>query len=208
MDLTYSNACIEMVKRFEGLRLRAYKCSSEEDYYTIGYGHYGINNPNMIIDENVAYTMLCEDLDKAAEKVNYIRKLYDYTFTQYEFDALVSFAFNLGGISQLTQDGTRNKYEIANAMLLYNTDGKNVLPGLVARREAEHNLFVNGVYPFDITNDQESDPVISDNDDILSYDDTIGKLVDDIISGKYGNGEERKNNLYDAIQDLVNKKLS
>ena len=41
----------------------------------------------------------------------------------------------------------------------------------------------------------------------LGLDDTIEHLVDDILLGKYGNGEDRKNAIYEAVQELVNYKL-
>lgn len=196
-----SDKCIEMIKKFEGFRDRPYKVSSNEDYYTIGYGHYGITNPNMKIDKAIGERLLLEDLEKTYEALEWYDDIYHFSDTEY--DALVSFAFNIGGVNQLTQSGTRNKYEIANAMLKYNTDGVNVLEGLVKRREIEHNLFVNGTYPSDIVVDSNIDAPVAK----LGLDDTIEHLVDDIMLGKYGNGEDRKNAIYDAVQELVNYKL-
>lgn len=65
-----------------------------------------------------------------------------YNFTQNEFDALVSFAYNVGNIDQLTAKGTRTKKEIADAMLLYIKSGGNVLDGLRKRRTIERELFL------------------------------------------------------------------
>lgn len=196
-----SKKCIEMIKNFEGFRDRPYKCSENEQYYTIGYGHYGITNPNMKIDKSTGERFLLEDLEKTYEALEWYDDIYH--FSDNEYDALVSFAFNIGGVNQLTQSGTRNKYEIANAMLKYVTDGVNVLEGLVKRREIEHNLFVNGVYPSDIVVNSNIDTPVAK----IGLDDTIEHLVDDIILGKYGNGEDRKNAIYDAVQELVNYKL-
>lgn len=190
-----------MIKNFEGFRDRPYKCTDNEEYYTIGYGHYGVTNPNMKIDKSIGERFLLEDLEKTYEALEWYDDIYHFSDTEY--DSLVSFAFNIGGINQLTQSGTRNRYEIANAMLKYNTDGVNVLDGLVKRREIEHNLFVNGVYPSDIVVDSNINTPVAK----LGLDDTIEHLVDDIILGKYGNGEDRKSAIYEAVQELVNYKL-
>ena len=138
-----SDKCIEMIKSFEGLVLTSYKATPNETSYTIGYGHSGITTPNMVIDEEIANRLLEEDLNKCYEHL----ERYDaiYAFTDNEYDAMVSFCFNIGSITQLTNNGQRSKWEIANAMLKYVTDGVNRLEGLVKRREIEHNLFVNGV---------------------------------------------------------------
>lgn len=131
---------IEMIKKFEGLRLRAYKCPA--GVYTIGYGHTGSVAPNMKISKETAEKFLIDDLKKFENHVNEINVKYKYRFNQNEFDSLVSFAFNIGNIRQLTANGTRKKSVIAEKMLLYNKAGGVTLKGLVNRRKAEHDLFV------------------------------------------------------------------
>ncbi len=131
---------IEMIKKFEGLRLRAYKCPA--GVYTIGYGHTGSIAPNMKISKETAEKFLIDDLKKFENHVNEINVKYKYRFNQNEFDSLVSFAFNIGNIRQLTANGTRKKSVIAEKMLLYNKAGGVTLKGLVNRRKAEHDLFV------------------------------------------------------------------
>lgn len=193
-----SDKAVNMIKQFEGCVLHSYKCTPNEQYYTIGYGHYGIKNPNVTIDEATAENFLRTDLERFEEHVNDIDEQYGYNFTQNEFDALVSFAFNIGGIQQLTQNGARSKASIAGHMTAYCTDGVNKLDGLVARREKEQYLFLHGVYP-------DGETLYSDRV-LLSEDDTIAKLIDDICSGIYGNGDKRKELLYDTIQELVNRR--
>lgn len=197
-----SNECIQMIKEFEGFRSKAYKVPGlDEYYYTIGYGHYGISNANTVIDESTATTLLEEDLQKCYENI----APYDskYHFTTNEYDALVSFCFNIGSIDQLTQWGKRTKNEIANAILLYNKCGDKVVEGLVKRRNLEHNLYVNGVYP--------NGNVASCNNPVpfttVSFDTTLGEIVDMVINGEFGNGDARKDKLYDVIQNLVNYRL-
>lgn len=135
-----SNNGIELIKRYEGFRSHAYKCVQTEKYYTIGFGHYGSDvKENDTITEVEATILLQNDLRKFESKVN---KYNDtYKFTQNEFDSLVSFAYNVGSIDQLTQNGKRTKKEIANSMLLYTKSGGIVLSGLVRRRKEENVLF-------------------------------------------------------------------
>ena len=82
---------------------------------------------------------LIKDIEKAEKHV----EKYDstYHFTDNEFSALVSFAFNVGNINQLTAKGTRNREQIKNAWLKYNKAGGKVLDGLKKRRAEELQLF-------------------------------------------------------------------
>ena len=133
---------INLIKKYEGLRTTAYKAISTETYMTIGYGHYGHDvNPTMVITEQQAEELLKKDLAKFERIVNNYN--YVYAFNQNEFDALVSFTFNLGAanLAQLTKNKTRNRDEIRKAWLLYNKAGGRVLNGLVKRRNEELDLF-------------------------------------------------------------------
>lgn len=132
---------LNLIKSFEGCRLKAYKPVKTEKYYTIGYGHYGADvGQNMTITQYQAELFLLKDIARFCAAVN--KYDYIYHWSQNEFDALVSFAFNIGNIDQLTAKGTRTKAIIADKILLYNKSGKKVLPGLVRRRIAERTLFV------------------------------------------------------------------
>jgi GH24 family phage-related lysozyme (muramidase) len=96
----------------------------------------------MVITQERADALLLEDIDRYERNVmswNYL-----YNWTQNEFDALVSFAFNIGSIDQLTGNGKRNKSVIADKMLMYCHAGGNTLAGLKRRREAERSLFLDG----------------------------------------------------------------
>ena len=53
----------DLIKSFEGCKLKAYKCIASEQYYTIGYGHYGIKDPNMTITQDQADALLLDDLE-------------------------------------------------------------------------------------------------------------------------------------------------
>ena len=136
-----SNNCIALIKQFEGCRLEAYKCPA--GVWTIGFGHTAGVKEGMKISQAQAELFLLEDLKKYEDRVN----KYDpkYRWTQNEFDALVSFCYNVGNIDQLTANGTRSRQIIAEKMLLYNKGGGKVLNGLVRRRKVEHALFTQWV---------------------------------------------------------------
>lgn len=129
---------INLIKCFEGCRLTAYRCPA--GILTIGYGHTGDVREGQTITQDYAETLLRQDLITCELKVDKYNPRY--TWRQNEFDALVSFAYNIGSIDQLTASGTRSRTEIAEKMLLYNKAGGKVLAGLKRRREAERELFL------------------------------------------------------------------
>lgn len=134
-----SNDGLALIKSFEGCHLTAYKCPA--GVWTIGYGHTKGIIPGMKITQVQADQFLREDCGAAESNVNkYNNK---YLWTQNEFDALVSFAYNVGSINQLTANGTRDKATIAKKILEYNKGGGKVLNGLVRRRKAEQEMFLN-----------------------------------------------------------------
>ena len=132
---------IDLIKKFEGCRLKAYKCAA--GVWTIGYGHTnGVKSTNVITQEK-AEELLKKDLEKYEKNVEKYNGKYGWN--QNEFDALVSFAFNLGSIDKLTINGTRSRATIAEKMLAYNNAGGRVLAGLTERRKAERELFLTPV---------------------------------------------------------------
>ena len=147
-SLQISQKGLNLIKEFEGCRLEAYKCPA--GVWTIGYGttdsDYSITKTKikagLKISKQKAETWLRQSVNKKyCPKVNKYNNKYHWT--QNEFDAMVSFAYNLGSIDQLTANGKRTKKEIAQKMLLYNKGGGKVLPGLVRRRKAEQKLFLS-----------------------------------------------------------------
>ena len=132
---------IELIKKFEGCKLTAYR--DPVGVLTIGYGHTGDVKEGQKITQKKADDLLKKDLDKFETGVNLLI-LAKYRFSQNEFDALVSFAYNLGlgNLKKLTGNGKRNKGQIADAIPLYNKAGGKVLSGLVKRRKAEQELFL------------------------------------------------------------------
>ena len=65
-----------------------------------------------------------------------------YKWTQNEFDALISFAYNIGSIEQLTANGTRSRQTIANKLPEYGRAIGKRIKGNVRRRKAERELFL------------------------------------------------------------------
>ncbi len=143
-----SDTGAQLVAGFEGYKSTAYQDAA--NVWTIGYGHTGyvkFHNKEvcagMTITKEQALELLKDDLCKAEAAVN---KYYSrYTWNQNEFDALVSFAFNVGSINQLTANGMRSRTVIAEKILLYNKAGEKTLAGLTTRRNAERELFLTAV---------------------------------------------------------------
>ena len=136
-----SEQLIEKLKEFEGLRRVAYRCPA--GVWTIGYGHTAGVRRGMTIDEREADGLLREDLKMVEAAVNGL----GVCAKQCEFDALVSFAFNLGvhalkGSTLLKcierGDGKRDIQRQFRRWVY--SDGK-VLAGLVKRREWEARRF-------------------------------------------------------------------
>lgn len=98
----------------------------------------------MVITQPTAEKWLKESLEE-----KYLPKVmkYDhiYHWNENEAGAMVSFAYNIGSIDQLTDHGKRSKATIAKKMLLYNKADGRVLRGLTRRREAEQKLFLTPV---------------------------------------------------------------
>lgn len=131
-----------LIKQFEGLRLTAYRCPAGK--WTIGYGHTKGVKKGMYISEAVATHFLIQDVQRVEPTINSYDGIYHWT--QNEFDALASFAFNcgIGNLKKLLKYGQRTKSQIADAILLYNKANGRVLRGLVRRRKAERELFLKG----------------------------------------------------------------
>ena len=129
---------LNLIKKYEGCRLTSYVCPA--GVLTIGYGHTGKDvKPNQTITKKKAISLLKKDLarfERHVQSYNYI-----YEWTDNEFSALVSFAFNIGNIDKLTAYGTRTRSQIRSAMLKYVKANGKTLAGLVKRRKAELKLF-------------------------------------------------------------------
>ena len=146
MKYRASKTLISKLKEFEGLRLVAYKPTKAERWYTIGYGHSaGDVKAGMHITEEKAEELLKRDLYFVEKFVNGIPKVR----TQGQFDALVSFAYNVG-IGKLKSSTLLKKImhdapkaEIQKEFLRWTTSGGKRLAGLVKRRSWEAERWEN-----------------------------------------------------------------
>lgn len=132
---------LNLIKQFEGLRLQSYRCSAH--VWTIGYGHTAGVEPGDIITAEQADALLLEDVIEAERSVN---RYISAPLTQHQFDALVSFTFNLGSgnlrTSTLLKKLNAGDYPgAAREFLRWVNAGGKKLPGLLRRREAEKTLF-------------------------------------------------------------------
>lgn len=127
------------VKSFEGFTPTA---EWDAKQYSVGYGTVGRKGQS--ISRADAEVALGRELQEHRARTLRVLDQYGYKFNDNQKDALTSFAYNVGNIRQLTNNGKRSPQEIADAMLLYNkTEGKKS-DGLARRRAAEQALFLRG----------------------------------------------------------------
>lgn len=134
-----------LIKSFESLKLKAYKCPA--DVWTIGYGHTRNVKQGDVINEKQADCYLMQDLYNSEKTVN---RLVRVKLTQSQYDALVSLVFNIGSyaFSQPTLLVKLNKGNYVGASEQFRVWNKIILNGikkpslgLTRRRQAEEDLF-------------------------------------------------------------------
>lgn len=133
-------AGLALIKQYEGCRLAAYRCAA--GVWTIGYGHTAGIHSGMTITQAQADAYLRQDIAKFEGYVNnpaYVP--ITANLNQNQFDALVSFAFNLGAGNLRKLCKGRTTAQIAQAMTQYCKANGKVLAGLRRRRAAEQALF-------------------------------------------------------------------
>lgn len=137
-----SERAYALIRKFEGLRLAAYRCPA--GIWTIGYGHTSGVVPGMSITESRAEELLAQDVAVAEGIINAERIP---GLSQCRFDALVSFVFNVGGAnfkrSTLLAKVKANPDDnsIIDEFLRWVYGGGVVLPGLQKRRLEEMRLY-------------------------------------------------------------------
>lgn len=141
---TISPAGRALIAHFEGLRLTAYQ--DMVGVWTIGYGHTGPDvKPGLVITQQQADQLLVNDLAKFERGVN---ALVTVKIKQSQFDALVSFSYNLG-LGSLQQStllrllNAGNFQAAADQFLRWNRAGGHVVAGLSRRRAAERDMFLS-----------------------------------------------------------------
>ena len=146
-DMKTSNAMRTMIGAWEGCRLEAYR--DPVGIWTIGYGHTGPDvKPGQRIDESEADRLLAADLARFEAQVT---DMADDATNQQQFDALISFCYNLGpaalGDSTLLRLHNAGDYTGAAAQFVrWNHAGGKVLAGLTRRREEEAAVYQHGQY--------------------------------------------------------------
>lgn len=136
-----------LIKSFEKLRLVAYK-PTPKDKWTIGWGHTGLEVVEGLVWTPVeAEEYFRRDVSWAVAKVI---ATTDVPLTQTQFDALVSFTFNVGataeGHSTLIMYVNQRKWvAVVAEFAKWNKQAGEVVPGLIARRDAEAALFMEGL---------------------------------------------------------------
>ncbi|MCU7281712.1 lysozyme [Pseudomonas peradeniyensis] len=133
---------LSLIKSFEGLRLQAYQ--DAVGVWTIGYGTTLGVKAGMSISKEQAERMLLQDVQRFEPEV---QRLVTAQLNQSQWDALISFTYNLGSANLKSSTLRRliNAGDYAGAAEQFprwNKAGGKVLPGLVRRRAAERDLFL------------------------------------------------------------------
>ena len=183
---------INLIKEFEGCILKAYQDSV--GVWTIGYGTTSADKSitGTTIYEGLTITQETADSWLSLSVNNKYGKNVDsfdsiYHWNQNEFDALCSFAYNIGSINGLVNNGNRAKSEIPDKMLLYVNAGGQKLDGLVRRRKAEVDLYKNGISVSGGDSGQASNGKCSSGNGICITTDDCTKSGGSYVSGKCPN---------------------
>lgn len=136
---------LNKIKEFEGFRAHAYKCPA--GVWTIGYGRTSGVTSSSVTNRAAEENWFQNYVDNLMKEVSQRMTDYGYDLTEYQLQALTSFAYNLGmgnknkGLIQLVKSGERTIEEISEKIPEYNKGGGVVLAGLVRRRTWEKDLF-------------------------------------------------------------------
>lgn len=142
-----SQTGLDLIKHFEGLSLKAYKCPA--GVWTIGYGTTGVPEARLgvVISAARAEELLAIDVDKFSRQVWVL--VSDVVINQHQMDALIAFAYNVGigafKTSTLLKKLLQKDYTgVSKEFLRWTKANGKELPGLVKRRRAESLLFLGG----------------------------------------------------------------
>lgn len=144
-----SETAYDLIKAFESLRLRSYLCPAK--IWTVGWGSTRNVNSGTVISTDEAIGRLITDVTDAELE---LRKMLKVEVSQYEFDALVSWVFNLGATDAVKDSTLLRKLNagepgVSVEFLRWNrarVKGKlTVLNGLTRRRATERRLFDTGL---------------------------------------------------------------
>lgn len=133
---------LDLLKRFEGCRLKAYQLAGEK-YYSIGYAHYGADVlPNMTISQERAEELLRVDVQKFERYVK--QYATEFPLTQGMFDALVSYTYNRGqgGLKELVAN-CHDSQTMADGLVKYWGKATRYKDALIKRRKKEREMFLS-----------------------------------------------------------------
>jgi|TARA_B110000977_G_scaffold111217_1_gene144334 lysozyme len=139
--MNISQEGLGLIKKFEGCEYNAYKCAA--GVLTIGYGHTEGVKEDDLVTQQEADKLLEKDI-KIFEEI--VLDAVEMPLSQHQFDALVSWTFNLGGgnlnsSTMLKVLNTGDYENVPTQIKRWNKAGGKVLEGLIRRREAEALLF-------------------------------------------------------------------
>jgi lysozyme len=131
----------KLIQRFEALVLVAYK--DQKGVWTIGWGHTPAVEGQTCTEWQASQWFIAD----TQTAVNCINRSVDVALNQNQFDALVSWCFNVGqgnaaGSTLIHVLNMGNYLEAADQLLVWNHCGGQIDPGLTRRRNAEHDLFL------------------------------------------------------------------
>ena len=176
---------IDLIKSFEGCVLHTY-----DDGFgnlTIGWGHCSSDvYKGQVLTQKEADDLLLKDVERFEDNVN--KYVNTYKFNQNEYNALVSFAYNLGSVDELLKYGNLKKEDICDRMLLYCHANGEVVEGLEKRRKEEVKMFKK--------------PCTPKVDMAYCY-----ELLARTLLGDFGTGDVRKEKLgsmYGVVQEAIN----
>lgn len=142
-----NKAGADLIKQFEGCKLKSYQCSALR--WTIGYGNTFFEDGTPVVAGNAITQQKAEQLFEiiANDFSAKVAKLVTLKVSENQFGALTSFAYNCG-IANLQKstllkkvNSNPNDPSIKAEFLKWNKAGGKVLAGLTRRREAEANLY-------------------------------------------------------------------
>lgn len=139
-----NQAGIDLIKRFEGIRLKAYRCPA--GVFTIGYGHTGPDvHEGMTITDDQAEDLLRSDVERFEQGIS--TSLGGSPTTDNQFAAMVSMAYNVGlgafkSSSVLRYHREKNTSRAADSFRLWIMVKGKPSKGLQNRREAERDLYL------------------------------------------------------------------
>lgn len=146
-----SNDCAEFIASYESLS--RHRVLVENGNYAIGYGHTILPgepyDADYVMDEDEAFELLKSDLNIAERSISAKASNMGIRLHQHQFDALVSFAYNLGPNSQWIQvliEEIMSGMDVHEAFAQYNKSGGKFELGLYRRRMDEADIFAYGDY--------------------------------------------------------------